>query len=112
MSSVRMCDRCGSVFSELAEGWQTFTGTTFRKDDKGARVSVNQTLDACPSCAIAPPDSQAPPALINPGASSDPRFFERADREQKMEQRIAELEQRLDAPKETDEPAAAPAAAS
>jgi hypothetical protein len=48
MSSVRMCDMCGTVFSERAEGWSTFTGSTRRKNDQGQWVNVTDTLDSCP----------------------------------------------------------------
>lgn len=51
MSSVRMCDKCQTVFSERDEGWQTFTGTTMRKRN-GRREPVSETLDMCPACAI------------------------------------------------------------
>src|SRR6266581_609034 len=50
MSSVRMCDRCGVIFSENAEDWSTGSITRSRKDDKGRRVSETVQQDACPSC--------------------------------------------------------------
>lgn len=55
MSSVRMCDKCNTVFSELEDGWQTFSATTVRRDDDGRSVNVQATMDACPSCAMIPP---------------------------------------------------------
>lgn len=27
MSAVRMCDRCGNIFSEREDGWTTLSGT-------------------------------------------------------------------------------------
>lgn len=51
MSSVRMCDKCNRVFSEREDGWQTFTGSTFRKV-RGKRELVSEVLDMCPDCAI------------------------------------------------------------
>jgi hypothetical protein len=54
MSSVRMCDKCGTVFSELEDGWQTFTGTTRRRNEEGELVAIQQTLDTCPACAVIP----------------------------------------------------------
>lgn len=92
MSSVRMCDKCGGVFSELADGWQAFTAQTIKKNpDTGRRESVTQQLDACPSCAIAAPDKDAPPMLLNPEGSQDPKFFERAA----LEQKVTDLEEEL-----------------
>lgn len=46
-----MCDRGGEIFSERAEGWGTFQGTTMRRDDRTGRpVAVTETLDLCPNC--------------------------------------------------------------
>jgi len=51
MSSVRMCDRCGTVFSERAENWTTFTGSTRKKSqDTGQWITVADTMDQCPEC--------------------------------------------------------------
>lgn len=51
MSAVRMCDRDGKIFSERAEGWGQFTGTTMRRDERtGKTVPVTEALDLCPSC--------------------------------------------------------------
>lgn len=59
MSAVRKCDlqrspECLDIFSELEEDWQTFTGSTMRKNEQGQRVQVTQVLDACPACAVMP----------------------------------------------------------
>jgi hypothetical protein len=45
-----MCDRCATIFSERAENWSTFTGTTRRKKDNGGFENVTDTLDSCPEC--------------------------------------------------------------
>lgn len=51
MSAVRMCDRSGTVFSERAEGWGTFTGTTRRFNERTGRTeNITETLDLCPTC--------------------------------------------------------------
>lgn len=51
MSAVRMCDRDGVIFSERAEGWGTFTGTTRRVNERTGRAeSISETLDLCPGC--------------------------------------------------------------
>jgi hypothetical protein len=51
MSSVRMCDQCSEIFSEAAEGWSTFSGSTRRRDkDSGEWRTVSVTRDACPDC--------------------------------------------------------------
>lgn len=51
MSSVRMCDRCGTIFSENAEDWSTFSGVRRIKDKATGRY-VNDEIqqDACPRC--------------------------------------------------------------
>lgn len=58
MSSVRMCDRCGTIFSELDSGWQTFSASTFTEDDDGNRKAVSVLMDACPSCALETPKNR------------------------------------------------------
>lgn len=51
MSSCRMCDRCGTIFSERADDWSTYTGTIRRKDKQTGEVKpVTDQLDACPEC--------------------------------------------------------------
>lgn len=96
MSSVRMCDRCGTVFSELADGWQAFSASTMRKDpDTGRRESVAVMMDACPTCAIIPDDS---PAVRR----DDDAFFARKE----LEQRVGELEDELRQRDAAPEPAA------
>lgn len=52
MASVRMCDRCGQIFSEKAKGWQTFQGISVDTDEFGRELNTSVQIDACPSCAI------------------------------------------------------------
>ena len=55
MSSVRMCDKCQTVFSELDAGWQTYDATTNDIDDAGKAITLHVRMDACPDCAITTP---------------------------------------------------------
>lgn len=69
MSSVRMCDRCGNLFSERAENWSSFTGTTRRKDpETGDWSNVSDSLDACPDCTELASMAQRPsvPVAVTP----------------------------------------------
>lgn len=51
MSTVRMCDRDGTIFSERADGWSSFTGATVKRDkDTGKTTTIQDTLDLCPEC--------------------------------------------------------------
>lgn len=52
MSSVRMCDNCGSIFSEAEEGWQTGTVSTVGEDEFGQLVTRRVQQDRCPDCAV------------------------------------------------------------
>jgi hypothetical protein len=66
MSSVRMCDRCSTIFSERGEGWSTFTGATRKRNDDGQWVTQSDTLDSCPECTelmTAPPQMRPVPEL-------------------------------------------------
>lgn len=84
MSSVRMCDRCGNIFSELADGWQAFSASTMKKNpETGKRETVVQMMDACEACAIGtePVDS----------VRDDAGFFQR----QLLEGKVADLEAEL-----------------
>lgn len=104
MSSVRMCDRCGAVFSELAEGWQTYQGTTIKRDDDGRRITVAVNQDACPDCAI-PLD---PPTAKTPHTNDG--FFERKQleaRAKSAEDALAEAEAEVERLREKDAPAVA-----
>jgi len=52
MSAVRMCDKCGTIFPEGAEGSAVLQGTMMVKDERTGRVRQEQTnQDACPECA-------------------------------------------------------------
>ena len=50
MSSVRLCDGCGELFSENVEGWATQSATITKRDDNGRPVAVSAQLDKCPVC--------------------------------------------------------------
>lgn len=55
MSSIRMCDKCQEVFSELDLGWQTYTATTVDEDETtGRQITRTVQMDACPNCAMVP----------------------------------------------------------
>lgn len=50
MSSVRMCDRCGNIFSENDLDWSTATGTVQRRRENGTRYGEQTTIDQCGPC--------------------------------------------------------------
>ena len=50
MSSVRMCDKCGDIFSENEEDWSTFSGSVQRRRENGSRYTETVNQDACPGC--------------------------------------------------------------
>ena len=51
MSSVRMCDRCGHIFSENEDGWTTMTGSQRRRDPgTGDTKTVTVQQDQCATC--------------------------------------------------------------
>ena len=52
MSAVRMCDKCGTIFSENAEGWQTMSATNRRKNADGQWINESVVLDTCPDCSF------------------------------------------------------------
>ena len=54
MSAVRMCDKCGTIFSENAEGWQTMSATNRRKNSEGQWINESVVLDSCPECSFQP----------------------------------------------------------
>lgn len=73
MSSVRMCDRCGNIFSETEDGWQTFTATTRQRDPKSKQwQTVQAVLDACSSCAIGGEPLAGNRPMIAPGRGLSP----------------------------------------
>lgn len=55
MSSVRLCDRCQQVFSEIEDGWETFQITRIDEDDDGRKVTKTESRDSCPRCAMTKP---------------------------------------------------------
>lgn len=55
MSSVRMCDKCRTIFSENDEGWQTATLQTVEYDENGHQFSVPIRQDLCSECAVETP---------------------------------------------------------
>lgn len=61
MSSVRMCDRCSTIFSENADGWTTLTGS--KRVRKDGRIYFEEvTQDLCPTC-VRKMDEATTPAL-------------------------------------------------
>lgn len=50
MSSIRMCDKCGTIFSENEEDWSTGVATQFYTDEKGVRRQREQQRDQCGAC--------------------------------------------------------------
>jgi hypothetical protein len=80
MSSVRMCDTCGRIFSENEDGWATGTIQQMKRGARGAMQPVTMQQDACPQCNPAgnplemrpridlggPPALPAAPARKNP----------------------------------------------
>lgn len=52
MSSVRMCDRCGNVFSENTDGWTTVSGSRRVRNAETKRYYMQEvTQDYCGPCA-------------------------------------------------------------
>jgi len=48
-----MCDRCGTIFSERAEGAATGTVTVTRRNERSGRLErVEETQDIGPECNI------------------------------------------------------------
>lgn len=46
-----MCDDCGTVFSERADDWSTYTGAVRRRNKETGKVeTLSDTLDRCPEC--------------------------------------------------------------
>lgn len=86
MSAVRMCDKCGAVFSELSDGWETYSATTRKKGEDGRTIATQLNLDACTECSLGGGSGyEAPPALQNT-AGSDPKYFERLALEKENEE--------------------------
>jgi hypothetical protein len=61
MSAVRMCDRCGVIFSESAEGWGVGTISTNKRNERTGKLElVQQTIDLCPT------DNRGPTEHLTP----------------------------------------------
>jgi len=50
VSSVRMCDNCGEIFSEAEERWSTAQQVQIKVDESGQRRHVSLSVDFCPDC--------------------------------------------------------------
>jgi hypothetical protein len=50
MSSVRMCDKCGSIFKEGEEGSGTGSMTVSKRTPDGRVIPVQQCVDWCAMC--------------------------------------------------------------
>lgn len=95
MSSVRMCDRCGAIFSELRDGWQAFTANTVKRDRvTGKTYTLQAAMDACPECSIASsPDFEPPtPRLAGPPTLAAAATLESPEQKAGREQAAAELD--------------------
>lgn len=84
MSSVRMCDMCGAIFSERQTGWGTFQGTEVIKVE-GKRVTQSTQLDACPTCnpGMGEDRPEVTPTLIDRA----PNFFTEAAKKLETEKK-------------------------
>jgi hypothetical protein len=51
-----MCDKCQTIFSELDLGWQSYEAATNTEDADGLPITARVRMDACPECAIQPPN--------------------------------------------------------
>lgn len=59
MSEVRMCDKCGIIFSTLLDGWQTMTMQDQSKS-RAYNTGLAVAYDVCPECAATPPQAKVP----------------------------------------------------
>lgn len=64
MSNVRMCDKCGRVFSVNEEGWQHFSGSSHSKDERGRPVTSDVEMDVCSLCIVTPVQFPARSAIV------------------------------------------------
>lgn len=93
MSSVRMCDGCGVIFSENEEGWSSTNGGIQRRRDNGARFTEQVNVDLCAACTSG--DKRPAPRLPAPAALTAATAGS-SDAEQDLDHfRIAELERQL-----------------
>lgn len=63
MSAIRMCDRCGNVFKEGADGSSVASGTRMVRDQLGRKIQEQVTMDVCPPCNDTPAPAQFQAAL-------------------------------------------------
>jgi hypothetical protein len=68
-----MCDKCGTIFSENAEDWSTFSGSLKRRREDGTRYTEQVTQDACPGCTNG--DTVLTPRLAIP-KGADAKLYE------------------------------------
>jgi len=74
MSAVRMCDSCGTIYSERAEGHGTGSFTTSRRNERTGRMEqVTETRDLCPTC-NAPLNESLNPQLAVAGVAEVERL--------------------------------------
>lgn len=67
MSSVRMCDKCGLIFSENSEDWSTGTISVKTRNDKtGANEFKSVSQDQCGPCSTGE-QAPAPRVAIETG---------------------------------------------
>jgi hypothetical protein len=67
MSSVRMCDVCGTIFSEASEDWSSGTATQFYTDSEtGRRRQREAQQDRCGTC-NGTPSTVVPRLALAPG---------------------------------------------
>lgn len=72
MSSVRMCDKYGTIFSENEEDWSTFTGTAKRRREDGSRYTESITQDACAACTGGGGGAVSPRLAVGGASFPDP----------------------------------------
>jgi hypothetical protein len=59
-----MCDKCGVIFSEAAEGWGVGTISTMVKNERTRRPEqVMQSIDLCPVDNAGPTDHLMPQTM-------------------------------------------------
>ena len=80
MSSVRMCDHCGAIFSENEENWSTGMGTQFYTDENGIRRQREKQEDRCGTCNGTPQVVQ-PRIPLEGGRVIDPSRIATLERE-------------------------------
>lgn len=80
MSSCRMCDTCGTVFSERAEGWSSGQITVNKTDlQTGKPTTQTLILDKCPECTEL---GQGPPPRpqLTEGRDTRPEYLDTLSR--------------------------------